>query len=111
VVISQVGGANWLMVDASGALMTELKYAGRGGSPLCSETVVTDGDWHRIGLNWEGSALRLYVDDALVAEDTQDGLEDTFAGLVIGCGSTMAPGTFFSGLIDDVRIYNRAVTP
>ncbi|MHC4118462.1 MAG: hypothetical protein ACYSWO_13255 [Planctomycetota bacterium] len=23
----------------------------------------------------------------------------------------MAPGTYFSGLIDDVRIYNRAVSP
>jgi len=22
-----------------------------------------------------------------------------------------APGTFFSGLIDDIRIYNRAVSP
>jgi hypothetical protein len=29
----------------------------------------------------------------------------------IGAGSTMAPATFWSGLIDDVRIYDRAVTP
>jgi len=28
-----------------------------------------------------------------------------------GVASTLAPGTFFSGLIDDVRIYNRAVIP
>jgi hypothetical protein len=32
-------------------------------------------------------------------------------GLYIGVGKDYASGTFFSGLIDDVRIYNRAVAP
>ena len=32
-------------------------------------------------------------------------------GLYIGVGKDYAPGSFFSGLIDDVRIYNRAVKP
>jgi N-acetylneuraminic acid mutarotase len=38
-IISQVGDANWLMADASGVLMTELKSAGRLASLLYSETV------------------------------------------------------------------------
>jgi hypothetical protein len=29
----------------------------------------------------------------------------------LGCDKDMTPDTFFSGLIDDVRIYNRAVRP
>ncbi|MHC4541769.1 MAG: LamG-like jellyroll fold domain-containing protein [Planctomycetota bacterium] len=53
----------------------------------------------------------LYVDDTLVAEDSQPGLADSLGGLNIGCGSDLAAGTFFSGLIDDVRIYSRAVSP
>jgi hypothetical protein len=32
-------------------------------------------------------------------------------GLYFGVGSTLAPGTFFSGLIDDVRVYNLVVNP
>jgi hypothetical protein len=32
-------------------------------------------------------------------------------GLYIGAGSSMEQGTFWSGLIDDVRIYNRAMSP
>jgi hypothetical protein len=99
------------MVDASGVLMTELKSAGRLASLLYSEAVITDGHWHRIGFTWDGSARGLYVDDVLVAEDTQTGLADCQGGLNIGCGKDMTPGTFFSGLIDDVRIYNRAVRP
>ncbi|MFC1762599.1 LamG-like jellyroll fold domain-containing protein [Planctomycetota bacterium] len=31
--------------------------------------------------------------------------------LQIGAGNTLDPGTFWSGLIDDVRIYDRVVTP
>lgn len=32
-------------------------------------------------------------------------------GLYIGTGNAMEPGTYWSGLIDDVRIYNRPVRP
>ena len=46
-----------------------------------------------------------------VAQDTQDGLKGSDSDLYIGCGKAMEPGTFFSGLIDDVRIYNRVVIP
>jgi len=45
----------------------------------------------------------------VVAEDEQDNLEISSNALHIGTGSGMQPGTYFSGLIDDVRIYNRAV--
>ncbi|MHC4463466.1 MAG: LamG-like jellyroll fold domain-containing protein [Planctomycetota bacterium] len=44
-------------------------------------------------------------------EDTQDVLGGSYDGIYIGTGKAMAAGTFFSGLIDDVRIYNRAVSP
>ena len=53
----------------------------------------------------------LCVDGVAVAEDTQDGLGYFGSGLYIGAGKNYAPGTFFSGLIDDVRIYNRVVSP
>ncbi len=91
--------------------MTELKGTGRGSAVLLSQTAITDGDWHRIGLVWNGSSRTLYVDDVEVAKDAQDGLESATAGLYIGIGKAMEPGTYWSGLIDDVRIYNRAVTP
>ncbi len=111
-VLSQMGGARWLCTDPSeGNLMTELKASGRGGAELLSQAVITDGNWHRIGLVWDGSHRTLYVDDVAVAEDEQDNLAASENGLYIGTGTAMEPGSFWSGLIDDVRIYNRAVTP
>jgi len=112
VVISQQTGANWLLADpATGALTTELKSGGRQSKALFAEGGITDGDWHRIGFTWDGSNRRLYVDDILVAEDTQVALAGSTGKLLIGCGAGMAPGTFFSGLIDDVRVYKRALKP
>ncbi len=91
--------------------MTELKGTGRGAAILPSQAFITDGNWHRIGLVWDGSYRTLYVDDVAVAEDEQTNLVGSENGLYIGAGTAMEPGSFWSGLIDDVRIYNRAVIP
>jgi len=53
----------------------------------------------------------LYVDDAAAITDTQDHLGSSYSGLNIGAGKNLEAGSFWSGLIDDVRIYNRAVEP
>jgi hypothetical protein len=109
VIVSQAGGAHWLTVTSEGALMTELRQSGRQGKPLTSAAVITDGAWHRVGLVWDGTNRILYVDGMEVSQDTQTGLANALGGLYLGAGGTLAPGTFWSGLIDDVRIYNRAV--
>jgi hypothetical protein len=111
VVLSQQGAANWLTADNEGNLMTELKGTGRGSAILPSQAVITDGTWHRIGFVWDGSHRTLYVDDLAVAEDTQENLDVSENRLYLGTGKAMEPGSFWSGLIDDVRIYNRAVRP
>lgn len=112
VIISQKNSANWLLADPSGGkLMTDLKGIGRNASVLLSQTIITDGNWHRVGLTWNGSIRILYVDDVEVAKDTQADLAGSQVGLYIGAGRNLVPGSFWSGLIDDVRIYDRAVTP
>ncbi len=112
VIISGPMNANWLCTDPlTGNLMTELKALGRSGSPMVSQTNITDGNWHRIGFVWDGSNRTLYVDGVAVAEDTQANLVESDDGLYIGTGKAMELGTFWFGLIDDVRIYKRAVIP
>jgi len=112
VIVSQEAGADWLSLDtATGALMTGLQNGGRQSTTLRSDVMVGDGDWHRVGFAWDGSNRKLYADGTLVAEGPDDVLMDCEGGANIGCGKLMAPGSLFSGLIDDVRIYNRVVKP
>jgi hypothetical protein len=80
---------------------------------LFSQTVVTDGRWRHIGFVWDGSHRFLYVDGSEVAADTYpiSGLESAIAGLHIGTDTTHSQAGCWSGLIDDVRIYDRALGP
>ncbi|MGB2863259.1 MAG: LamG-like jellyroll fold domain-containing protein [Sedimentisphaerales bacterium] len=106
-------GSNWLGTDqSSGRLISGLMGAYFG--PLESDFVVTDDQWHHVGLVYDRDSMHrhLYVDGVEVAADT-----DTVpvfrcdGSLYIGAGKDLEPESFYSGLIDDVRIYNRVVSP
>jgi hypothetical protein len=111
VIVSQAGGADWLYVNHDGVLTTDLKSSGPDGKSLTSAAYVLDDQWHRVALVWDGSNRMLYVDDVAVAADTQANLATSTGGLYFGAGATLASGSFWSGRIDDVRIYQRAVKP
>jgi len=104
-------GSAWLGVDPSNdKLMSKLmdKFP-----PLESESEITDGQWHHVGLVYDCDQLHryLYVDGVEVAKDTDVvGGVDSTGGLYIGAGKNLDPSSFFSGLIDDVRIYNAVLT-
>jgi hypothetical protein len=102
-------GSTWLSTDASeGKLMAGLTHA---VLPLKSDFVITDDQWYEVGLVYDGSSKYLYVDGAEVAKDDLRPLLGNDGGLYIGAGKDLEPSSFFSGLIDNVRIYDRAVTP
>jgi L-ascorbate metabolism protein UlaG (beta-lactamase superfamily) len=107
-------GKDWLCADPiAGKLMTALTDGSPSTSPLVSEFVITDGEWHYIAVTWDGSRRRLYADGTNVDEDPNPlaNLVSSDKGLNLGAGRTLTTGTFWLGLIDDVRIYNRAVMP
>ena len=78
---------------------------------VTSEVVTTDDLWHRIGLVSDGSGISLYVDDVEVARSDASPVLPASGGLQIGAGKNLEPGTFWSGMIDDVCIYDRVVVP
>ena len=65
--------------------------------------------WTHLAATFDGSMVRLYVNGAQVASQTQTTqLVPTSGSLQIGGDSF--PDQFFAGRIDEVRIYNRALT-
>ncbi len=89
--------------------MTDLKRT--AGKSLSTTAIIADGNWHRVGFSWDGSNCVLSVDDVEAARDTAGSLPACQGGLYLGGGGTTATGKFWTGLIDDVRIYNRTVRP
>ena len=111
VIVSQTDGngfgSTWLGIDPTdGKLMTNLCFF-----ELVSEKVITDGQWHHAVLVWNGYRRSLYVDGQEVVSDASDfnALSAT-GGMYLGAGKNLDAETFFSGLIDDVRIYNKVLS-
>jgi hypothetical protein len=108
---STIPGSTWLGTDPlNGKLITTLMELPHG--PLESEFVVTDGQWHHVGLVYDLDELRrhLYADGIKVAGDTDMvGPVASDGGLYFGAGKNLDVGSFFSGLIDDIRIYPLAL--
>jgi hypothetical protein len=119
IIISQLTGAGniWLGLDAqSGCLMTGLQPPSTGwvatNNPLVSESIITNEQWHHVGFVWDGSCRALYIDGIEVAKDAsvQNPPKSSDGGLYIGADKSLNTGTLFSGMIDDVHIYDIALT-
>jgi hypothetical protein len=98
-------GGTYLAADpADGTLMTEAVLP----MTLKSDAIITDDEWHEVGLEWDGKWRHLYVDDNEVTVDDMalPGLPNT-GYLNIGTGKAFEDRTFWSGLIDDVRVYKQ----
>lgn len=106
---SGLGGFYLAADSANGNLTTEAVLP---PVSLESDVVITDGEWHQVGLEWDGNHRHLFVDDKEVAEDDMDlpAMENP-GWLNIGTGKETEPGTFWSGLIDDVRVCKQGETP
>jgi glucose/arabinose dehydrogenase/fibronectin type 3 domain-containing protein len=65
--------------------------------------------WTNVALTYDGATLRLYVNGTQVASRAATGaIQTTNSPLWIGGNSPY--GEYFQGLIDEVRVYNRALT-
>ncbi len=73
-----------------------------GTSPL------TNNEWAHLAGTWDGQALKLYINGALVSTQAATSNALTSTG-VLRIGA-MPGGQYFDGLIDEVRVYNRALS-
>ena len=65
--------------------------------------------WTHVAATYDGGNLRLYVNGALIRTQAVSGnISETTGAFRIGGNSSW--GEYFSGLIDEVRIYNHALT-
>jgi hypothetical protein len=77
-----------------------------------SSTNVADGKWHFMSATYNGNAMGIYVDGVQTGSSTSfSGSLPTVAGNVrVGADYQSTPASFFNGKLDDVRIYNRALS-
>jgi hypothetical protein len=87
----------------SARVFTSSGIEARGPQTLLTTT------WTHLAMSWDGTDVRLFVDGAEVAAQAAPGPLVTSTGdLRIGGNSLRSE--WFSGLIDEVRVYNRPLT-
>jgi hypothetical protein len=74
-----------------------------GGSALPLNT------WSHLATTWDGQTVRLYVNGVQVATRSAGG-RATVSGSPLRFGGNKVWDEWFKGAIDDVRVYNRALT-
>jgi hypothetical protein len=69
---------------------------------------LVDGRWHHLAATFDGSMLELYVDGKLAARGTP-ALDTAGPELNVGRSPASQYSEHFDGLLDDLRIYDRAL--
>jgi hypothetical protein len=69
------------------------------------------GEWHHVAGVWASTTSRkIYVDGVLRATNTTSNVPINIDCFAIGASNTSTPGNWFSGELDDARIYDVALT-
>ena len=80
-----------------------------GEQTLYGSARLTANAWTHMAATYDGAAQRLYVNGNQVSTRAQTGLVTISTG-ALRLGGNGAFGEFFQGRVDEVRIYNRALT-
>jgi glucose/arabinose dehydrogenase len=106
----QTGGLCYALYAHTGALGPSAHVFVGGSEPRArSSSLLPSGAWSFLAATYDGTAIRLYVDGALVGSQAVSGpITISTGALRIGGNSVWSE--WFAGLIDEVRVYDRALT-
>ena len=95
----------------------KLTFASQGAFSLTSSSSLTLNEWNHVTLTRNGSTAKMYLDGIVQSTNNSAGasLNDSSATLFIGAaadrdGVTAHPGDMFYGLMDEIKVYHRALT-
>ena len=79
---------------------------------VTSANTYNDGQWHYGVVTYDGtSTVRLYVDGVQIATKSTTGTPDNTGNLPVRVGANyLTPDRFFIGNVDEVRVWNKALS-
>ena len=101
--IMKKDGYSGIMIESSSVLLVSLQYSGCRFSNNLSSTLLNNV-WHHLCISWDGSKLKYYIDSTLF---------ESFSTIFMDWNNhdfTSLGNSNFSGSMDNVRFYNKALT-
>lgn len=93
--------------DSSGQVRTGVTTTTQGRQVFNSGSGLCDGNWHLVGMTYDGSTLKSYIDGKVTTTNSVSG---NLVGTATEIGRFLSNSYAANGLIDDVRFYNRALS-
>ena len=112
--------------DASGGYKLQIYYVGSTDQRLrltmhngttyttfdTSHAIICDGSWHHCVISFDGTEIKAYIDNVLKSSSWSwaDTLSYSGSNLYAQIGSLFSTNTWFSGMIDEMALFSRALT-
>lgn len=100
------GGLTYALYPRNGA---GAPNAAAGSTDVNGPSALRIGAWSHLAATFDGTSLRLYVNGAQVAKEVRPTSLPVSSG-PLKLGGNSIWGEWFDGTLDDVRVYNRALT-
>jgi sialidase-1 len=105
----------WLRGEPASHRITGLITTRNGAAAATSASVRTtgaynDGQWHHLALRRGGGRLTLFIDGTTVSTADVSGSVSRNSPFGVHIGQRMDGRAYFTGSIDDVRVYDRALS-
>ena len=105
------GNYGYTLGQSAGNKFTfSLSSDGTALTTVASNTTLATGTWYHIVAVYNGTDMRIYVNDVLDCTPVAytSGIVNNSQGLYLGC--TSVPNTYMTGTLDDVAIWSRALS-
>lgn len=108
--VSDGTSSNGIYIEATGSIIN-FYYTQGGGTVKPSSSAILNR-WYHVTGTWDASFVKLYVNGVL-AQSLGQGtiISNSLSTLYSGSDCLGTQTGYFSGSLDDVRIYNRALSP
>jgi len=102
----------WCLTVYGSRLWFLLRTNGITTAQRASSGTLSTGVWTHAAATWDGSTMRIYQDGVLVGSQAKGGTLSTDDSVAVALGNQpgRAWGRPFDGILDDVRVYNRALS-
>ncbi|AWI27107.1 choice-of-anchor D domain-containing protein [Flavobacterium pallidum] len=88
----------------------EMNWMNGSMQTITSSVVIPTGKWHNIGVTFDGTNARMYIDGVLDTTQPLLPVLTNTQSFVIAAADGTATTSFFNGTIDEVRVWGTALT-
>jgi len=96
--------------DIGGGIQTYSAYTTNGWQHLPSGITPNINEWYYVVYTYDGSTIKLYVNLQEFSKNLTDTISSSTSPVNIGRNPVPSHAQYFKGTIDEVKIYNRALT-